>query len=80
MKLFYSIIEQILNSETADKVAGIGGGMTASILTFINAAFVDFAFKCFAATVFAILGGVFGYFGKKLGEYLFNYYKKRKGK
>lgn len=80
MKLLYSIIGQILNSEAADKVAGIGGGMTASILTFANAAFADFAIKCFAATVFAILGGVFGYLGKKLGEYLFNRYNKRKGK
>lgn len=80
MKLLYSIIEQVLTSEAADKVAGIGGGMTASILTFVNAGFADFAIKCFAATVFAILGGVFGYLGKKIGEYLFNHYKKRKGK
>lgn len=78
MKLLYSIIDQVLNSEITDKVAGIGGGVTASIITFVNSGFADFVIKCFAATVFAILGGIFGYLGKKLGEYLFNYYKKRK--
>ena len=83
MKLLNTIIEQIIDyvstSEFTDKLAGIGGGMTASILTFVNAGFADFAIKCFAAIVFAILGGVFGYLGKKLGEHIFNHYKKRKG-
>lgn len=78
MKLLYSIIDNVLNSEITDKVAGIGGGVTASIITFVNSGLADFAVKCFAAIVFAILGGIFGYLGKKLGEYLFNYYKKRK--
>ena len=80
MKLLYTIIDQVLNSEFTDKVAGIGGGMTASILTFINTGFGDFALKCFAAIIFAILGGVFGYLGKKLGEYLFNHYKNKNKK
>lgn len=78
MKLLYSILDHILNSEITEKIAGIGGGATASVLTFINTGFSDFALKCFAAIVFAILGGLFGYLGKKLGEYFFNKYKKRK--
>ena len=80
MKLLYSILDSVLNSEVADKVAGIGGGVTASILTFVNTGFGDFVFKCVAAALFAIIGGVMGYLGKKLGEYIFNKYKKRKGK
>jgi hypothetical protein len=78
MKLLYSIIDQILNSEFTDKVAGVGGGMTASILTFVNSGFGDFLFKCTAAAIFALIGGFMGYAGKKIGEKIFNYYKQKK--
>ena len=80
MKLLYSIIGQILNSETTEKIAGVGGGITASVITFISSGFGDFALKCFAAIVFAILGGLFGYLGKKFGEHFFNKYKNKKNK
>ena len=47
MKLLNTIIEQAIDyvstSEFTDKLAGIGGGMAASILTFVNAGFADFA-------------------------------------
>ena len=80
MKLLFLIVDEILNSEFADKAAGIGGGATASVLTFISSGFGDFALKCFAAIVFAILGGLFGYLGKKFGEHFFNKYKNKKNK
>ena len=79
MKLLNTIIEQVLTSEAADKVAGIGGGMTASIITFVNSGFGNFVLKCAAAAIFALIGGVMGYAGKKLGEYILIQYKKRKG-
>lgn len=80
MKLLYSIIDRVLNSEITDKVVGVGSGATASLLTFISTGFGEFITKCFAAAIFAGIGGLMGYAGKKLGEYLFNHYKKRKGK
>lgn len=80
MKLLYSIIDRVLNSEITDKVVGVGSGAAASLLTFISTGFGEFITKCFAAAIFAGIGGLMGYAGKKLGEYLFNHYKKRKGK
>ena len=78
MKLLYTILDHLLNSEAMDKVAGIGGGVTASILTFVNTGFGGFMLKCVAAAIFALIGGLMGYAGKKLGEHIFNHYKKRK--
>ena len=78
MKLLYSILDQVLNSEITDKVVGIGAGATASVLTFISTGFGGFIMKCTAAAIFALIGGLMGYAGKKLGEFIFNYYKKRK--
>ena len=78
MKLLYSILDSVLNSEVADKVAGIGGGVVASTITFISTGFGGFMLKCVAAAIFALIGGLMGYAGKKLGEHIFNHYKKRK--
>ena len=78
MKFIYEITGKILTSEITDKVAGIGGGMTASILTFVNAGFGGFMLKCVAAAIFALIGGLMGYAGKKLGEHIYRKLKQRK--
>lgn len=74
----YTMLDHILNSEITDKVVSITGGVTASVFTFLNTGFSGFILKCAAAAIFAVLGGLFGYLGKKLGEYLFNKYKSKK--
>lgn len=81
---FYIIYDQIINGETTTSLfsfaGGALGGTLAYMLTIFDGGFFGFIFKCFTAVVFAVLGGLFGFIGKKLGEYLFNHYKSKNKK
>lgn len=78
MRIFFEIIDQLLNNKAFEKLISIASGAVVSVVTYEKSSFGDFAIKCFAAGTFAIIGGFMGYAGKKFAEILFNYYKKRR--
>lgn len=78
MKMIFFILGQIFHeNDTADKAVSVVSGIVASVVTYFETAIANFALKCITAAVFALIGGIMGFFGKKIAEHIFNKIKNR---
>jgi hypothetical protein len=78
MKMIFFILGQIFHkNDTADKAISVGSGIVASVATYFKTAMEIFVLKCITAAVFALIGGIMGFFGKKIAEHIFSKIKNR---
>jgi len=78
MKMIFFILEQIFyENDTVDKAVSVGSGIVASVVTYFETEIKIFALKCITAAIFALIGGIMGYFGKKIAEHIFSKIKNR---